>query len=105
MSEVRRVHAVDGLFAETPEGPRLLGSKCGGCQTSYFPRSEICHNPDCNGSDMQPASFGPHGTLWSYAIQNYPPPPPFVTMCRISATARFLLSVSTSITIATPAGP
>jgi uncharacterized protein len=79
MSEVRRVHAVDGLFAETPEGPRLLGSKCGGCQTSYFPRSEICHNPDCNGSDMQPASFGPHGTLWSYAIQNYPPPPPVLS--------------------------
>jgi uncharacterized OB-fold protein len=25
---------------------------------------------------MEDASFGPRGTLWSCAIQNYPPPPP-----------------------------
>ncbi len=25
---------------------------------------------------MSDATFGPHGTLWSYSIQNYPPPPP-----------------------------
>ncbi|MCZ7631361.1 MAG: OB-fold domain-containing protein [Microthrixaceae bacterium] len=25
---------------------------------------------------MQDASFGPHGVLWSYSVQNYPPPPP-----------------------------
>jgi len=25
---------------------------------------------------MEDAAFGPHGRLWSWAIQNYPPPPP-----------------------------
>ena len=77
-SKVQRVPAVEGLFAETAQGPRLLGSTCSSCQTSYFPRSAQCHNPDCAGSDMQPAEFGPRGTLWSYAVQNYPPPPPVV---------------------------
>ncbi len=78
MSEARRVDAVEGLFTETDEGPRLLGSLCRGCSTPYFPASEICHNPDCEGSQMEDARFGPRGTLWSTAIQNYPPPPPAV---------------------------
>jgi uncharacterized OB-fold protein len=25
---------------------------------------------------MEDAEFGPRGTLWSCAVQNYPPPPP-----------------------------
>jgi uncharacterized OB-fold protein len=25
---------------------------------------------------MSDASFGPRGVLWSYSVQNYPPPPP-----------------------------
>lgn len=25
---------------------------------------------------MQEALFGPRGTLWSFAVQHYPPPPP-----------------------------
>ncbi len=78
MSEAERVHAAQGLFAETAQGPRLLGSKCRTCSTPYFPRSESCHNPDCSQSDLEDAAFGPHGKLWSCAIQNYPPPPPVV---------------------------
>jgi uncharacterized OB-fold protein len=70
------VPAAEGLFLETPDGPRLLGSRCTSCGTPYFPRSPVCHNPDCTDSKVQEASFGPRGTLWSCAIQNYPPPPP-----------------------------
>lgn len=70
------VPVVDGLFADTPEGPRLLGSRCGGCATPYFPRSAVCNHPECPGGAMQDAAFGPSGTLWSWAVQNYPPPPP-----------------------------
>ena len=66
----------EGLFAQTPNGPRLLGSRCQSCEAPYFPRSPACHNPDCNESRMQDSEFGPQGTLWSCAIQNYPPPPP-----------------------------
>jgi hypothetical protein len=28
---------------------------------------------------MQDADFGPDGVIWSYSVQNYPPPPPAIT--------------------------
>jgi hypothetical protein len=74
-----RVHAVEGLMAETADGPRLLGSKCGGCGATYFPRDSVCHNPDCDAAAMADVNFGPTGKIWSCAIQNYQPPAPVVT--------------------------
>ncbi|HEM47688.1 MAG TPA: DNA-binding protein [Alphaproteobacteria bacterium] len=78
MSEPERIEAAKGLFAETAEGPRLLGSRCATCRTPYFPRSEACHNPDCAHSAMEDARFGPRGRLRSIALQNYPPPAPTI---------------------------
>ncbi|MDG2335619.1 MAG: OB-fold domain-containing protein [Myxococcota bacterium] len=78
MTDSSPVHAAKDLFVETSDGPRLLGSRCDTCKAPYFPSSEACHNPDCDHSDIQPAHFGPHGTLWSVTVQNYPPPPPVV---------------------------
>ena len=72
----QRVPVIEGLFAELPEGPRLLGSRCAACATPYFPKSTACHNPACDGGQMEDAAFGPHGVLFSCAVQNYPPPPP-----------------------------
>jgi uncharacterized OB-fold protein len=67
---------VEGLFAETEHGPRLLGSRCTTCRTPYFPRSPVCHNPACAESRIEEAAFGPKGTIWSLAMQDYPPPAP-----------------------------
>jgi len=72
----KRIPVAEGLFAETAEGPRLLGSRCSGCGTPYFPKSEVCRNPSCTGSRMQEATFGPKGRIWSVAMQDYPPPAP-----------------------------
>lgn len=71
-----RKPVIEGLFAETAEGPRLLGSRCATCKTAYFPRTAACHDPRCSKSQVEDAAFGPRGTLWSFAIQHYPPPPP-----------------------------
>ena len=76
MTTTKTVPVAEGLFSETADGPRLLGSRCASCGTPYFPRSAVCHNPECRESKMEEASFGPRGTLWSCAIQNYPPPAP-----------------------------
>ena len=76
MTTTKRVPVAEGLFIETAEGPRLIGSRCAGCGTPYFPRSVVCHHPECRESKIEEASFGPRGTLWSCAIQNYPPPAP-----------------------------
>ncbi len=78
MTDSNPVHAAENLFVETVDGPRLLGSRCATCHSPYFPSSEACHNPDCEHSDIQSVHFGPHGTLWSVTLQNYPPPPPVV---------------------------
>ena len=72
------IESAEGLFADTPNGPRLLGSRCSTCETPYFPRSAGCHNPDCDQSKMVDTEFGPSGKIWSLSIQNYPPPPPVV---------------------------
>jgi len=76
MTTANPVPVADGLFAETPHGPRLLGSRCATCRTPYFPKSPVCRNPACNESMVEEADFGPSGTLWSYSVQHYPPPPP-----------------------------
>jgi len=72
----KRIPVASGLFVEAPEGPRLIGSRCRTCTTPYFPKSAVCHNPECKASHIEDALFGPTGTLWSVAVQDYPPPPP-----------------------------
>ncbi len=71
-----RVPVISNLFAETAQGPRLLGSKCVTCGAPYFPKAAVCHNPDCNEGRIEDTTFGPRGTLWSFAVQYYAPPPP-----------------------------
>lgn len=75
---VETIESAEGLFTDTKNGPRLLGSRCATCGTPYFPRSVGCHNPNCDLSKMEDAEFGPSGKIWSLSIQNYPPPPPVV---------------------------
>ena len=72
----QRVPVVEGLFAETPDGPRLLGSRCVTCRTPSFPKSSVCRNPECASSQIEDAALDPRGTLWSFSVQHYPPPPP-----------------------------
>lgn len=74
MSE--KIPVAGGLFAETSAGPRLLGSRCSSCSTPYFPKVSVCRNPDCGAPDIEDAEFGPSGTIWSVARQDYPPPAP-----------------------------
>jgi len=66
----------EGQRKETPDG---LWTKCGGCGAAYFPRDGVCHNPACDAPAMRDVSFGPTGTVWSFAVQNYAPPPPVLT--------------------------
>ncbi len=76
MTTTKRVPVVEGVFAETAEGPRLLGSKCASCGTTHFPRSPVCRNPDCDDKKVEDVALSPRGRLWSYTIQHYKPPPP-----------------------------
>jgi uncharacterized OB-fold protein len=71
-----RIPVANGLFAETKDGARLIGSRCATCGTPYFPQVDWCRHPECTASKIEQAGFGPDGKIWSCAIQDYPPPPP-----------------------------
>jgi len=75
MSE-QTVPCVEGLFSEEEGVATLHGSRCAGCNTPYFPKSAACHNPECTQSKMEDYDFSGKGTLWSYSVADFPPPPP-----------------------------
>ena len=76
MSNITRIPIVEGVFTETPEGPRLIGSRCVDCGTPHFPRSPVCRNPNCNGRVVEDMHLSTRGELWSFTIQYYKPPSP-----------------------------
>ena len=52
----------------------LLGSRCAGCLTYYFPRAVSCRNPQCDDKTLVDAELGRAGVLYSWTVQHYRPP-------------------------------
>ena len=83
------VPVIDGLFEVVAGEARLAGSHCVSCGALYFPRAISCRNPACRDKQVE-LSFLPNtGTLYSYTIQHYQPPPLF----RIDDWAPYALGV------------
>lgn len=76
-SEKTQIPAVEGLLTWPSEDPRIIASKCKSCGSIRFPKGFICHNPHCKEKEVEEVHLSKHGTLYSYAIQHYPPPPPY----------------------------
>lgn len=76
MTGTTRIPVVEGVFADTADGPRLVGTRCNACGTPTFPRSPVCRNPACESHDVRDLLLGPTGELWSFTIQHYKPPAP-----------------------------
>lgn len=73
------VPAIAGFMTDDLESPRLLGQRCKGCGTYFFPRvASLCKNPACGSTDLEVVPLSTTGTLWSYTNAGYKPPPPFV---------------------------
>jgi uncharacterized protein len=64
----------EDLFAVTPDGPRLIGSRCGTCGVVTFPRQGSC--PRCTSLDVEEHQLAARGTLWSWTIQCFRPKSP-----------------------------
>lgn len=75
-----RVPAVEGWFTLDEAEPRLLGARCPGCRTVFFPREPSCRNPHCGApeGELEEVPLSNRGRLWSYTSNGYAPPPPFV---------------------------
>jgi uncharacterized OB-fold protein len=79
MTEVKRVLLGEGLFtpAEVGDG-QIIATHCKSCGDYFFPRTFTCHNPDCEGKDVEDVALSPTGKVSTYSDMSYPPPPPFV---------------------------
>ena len=71
--------ALPNLFTWTEEGPRLMSAVCISCHTYFFPAYHEQHRPGCSRSGIKNVLLNRVGTLVSYTIQHYMPPPPFRT--------------------------
>ncbi|MGB5350390.1 MAG: OB-fold domain-containing protein [Polyangiales bacterium] len=79
MTEKTHVPAVEGLFSMDLDEPRLLGTRCRGCGTYFFPAEKtFCRNPACDHTDFEEVALSPAGKVWSYTSASYKPPAPFV---------------------------
>ena len=74
-----RYPAIDGLFTWPSEEPRLIGVRCDDCGTLSFPKSAELHRPNCPGETVSEMLFSRRGTLVSWTVQRYAPPPPYVS--------------------------
>ena len=70
------VPIAEGLFAGSLETPRLLGSRCEACGETTFPAQKGC--PSCTSQKCEEIALSPRGTLWTWTIQNFPPPHPYL---------------------------
>lgn len=68
------VSVAEDLFVSSPDGPALLGSRCTGCSSHYFPQALSCRNPACDRKVVERALLGRRGELYSYTVQQYRPP-------------------------------
>lgn len=65
------------LFELGAAGVSLIGSQCDGCGAYYFPQALSCRNPRCDDKRVKRVHLAQRGTLVSYTIQRYRPPPLF----------------------------
>lgn len=79
MSEARTRPALEGYLTESNGQPHLLGSRCTGCGTYYFPQLDsYCRNPACDSTDFESVPLSRSGRLWSYTNAAYQPPAPYI---------------------------
>jgi uncharacterized OB-fold protein len=73
------VPAIEGWFADGPDGAHLLGNRCTTCSTYVFPpRATYCPSPTCTSDTFELVPLSQTGTVWSYTDNQYQPPPPYV---------------------------
>ena len=71
------VPVIDGVFNLTPQGIRLIGVKCQECGAVAFPKTVILHRPGCQKNLIKEILLSQRGTVKSFTIQRYEPPPLF----------------------------
>jgi uncharacterized OB-fold protein len=58
------------------EQPQLIGSRCGACTATAFPRQARC--PRCSKAEMSDVLLPRRGTVVAWTTQGFPPGAPYV---------------------------
>ena len=58
------------------ENPQLIGSECGVCGATVFPRQSHC--PKCSAADTNDVLLPRRGTVIAWTTQGFPPGAPYV---------------------------
>jgi uncharacterized OB-fold protein len=57
------------------ENPQLIGSQCGACSATAFPKQDRC--PRCSSANMSELLLPRRGTLVAWTTQGFPPGAPY----------------------------
>jgi len=66
----------EGLFTFPEAPPRLVASRCKRCSELTFPSQDAC--PACTATGCEEVLLGGRGTLWTWTIQRFSPPLPYL---------------------------
>ena len=81
MGRAEQIPALQGWFTWPPsEKPHLIGSRCKSCGDYFFPKRMACGNPKCMSSDLEEVLLSRKGKLYTYTINYFQPPPPYVPL-------------------------
>jgi uncharacterized OB-fold protein len=72
----KQVPLAEGLYTWPATSPQLIASKCKSCGEVAFPQQSSC--PNCTGDSTEEVLLSRRGTLWTWTIQHFPPPHPFI---------------------------
>lgn len=78
-TEIKRYPIIEGWLNMDMEDPHLVGNRCKSCGDFYFPETWVCRNPGCMGKELEKVLFGTRGKLWSFTLNGYEPPKPYVS--------------------------
>lgn len=68
--------AIDPTISTWPdESPQLIGSGCGACGATVFPRQSHC--PKCSKAEMSDVLLPRQGTVVAWTTQGFPPGAPY----------------------------
>ncbi|MGH3639338.1 MAG: Zn-ribbon domain-containing OB-fold protein, partial [Mycobacterium sp.] len=69
--------AIDPTISTWPEeNAQLIGSGCGACGATVFPRQSHC--PKCSKSEMSDVLLPRRGTVIAWTTQGFPPGAPYI---------------------------
>jgi uncharacterized OB-fold protein len=78
MTTKPRVPAVEGWFTVADE-PELLASRGATTGSVFFPKQLACsRNPAAPDEQLEEATLGRRGRVWSWTTNHYQPPAPYV---------------------------